>query len=112
MASMKTANRLKVAMDAGSAAFGCWQMAPGSNISRTLARTGVDFVVVDCERESTRPILWAITQRNQSYTFYSTTSVEARSTRLKMALAKTELHFDSAEFERLHNSVILEAWSV
>ncbi|TVY34506.1 2-dehydro-3,6-dideoxy-6-sulfogluconate aldolase [Lachnellula subtilissima] len=49
MATMKTANRLKVAMDKGTAAFGCWQMAPGSNISRTLARTGVDFVVVDCE---------------------------------------------------------------
>lgn len=65
MASMKAANRLKVAMDEGSAAFGCWQMAPGSNISRTLARTGVDFVVVDCERKSTRPILWHSRQRNQ-----------------------------------------------
>ncbi|TVY78255.1 hypothetical protein LSUE1_G003071 [Lachnellula suecica] len=49
MTSMKTANRLKVAMEEGKAAFGCWQMAPGSNVSRTLARTGVDFVVVDCE---------------------------------------------------------------
>jgi hypothetical protein len=25
------------------------QMIPGSNVSRTLARTGVDWVVVDCE---------------------------------------------------------------
>ncbi|CAG8973984.1 hypothetical protein HYALB_00011562 [Hymenoscyphus albidus] len=49
MASMKTSNRLKVVMEGGKAAFGCWQMAPGSNVSRTLARTGVDFVVVDCE---------------------------------------------------------------
>ena len=63
MASMKTANCLKVVMDEGTAAFGCWQMAPGSNISRTLARTGVDFVVVDCERKSTRPVLQANPQK-------------------------------------------------
>lgn len=25
------------------------QMIPGSNVSRTLARTGVDWVLVDCE---------------------------------------------------------------
>jgi hypothetical protein len=25
------------------------QMIPGSNVSRTLARTGVDWVVVDCK---------------------------------------------------------------
>ncbi|KAF4637435.1 hypothetical protein G7Y89_g638 [Cudoniella acicularis] len=47
--AMKTANHVKAVMDEGKTAFGCWQMAPGSNISRTLARTGVDFVVVDCE---------------------------------------------------------------
>jgi len=50
MAAMKDSNHLKVVMEKGKAAFGCWQMAPGSNVSRTLARTGVDFVVVDCER--------------------------------------------------------------
>ncbi|KAH6678368.1 Pyruvate/Phosphoenolpyruvate kinase-like domain-containing protein [Halenospora varia] len=49
MASMKAANRAKVVMEEGKTAFGCWQMAPGSNVSRTLASTGVDFVVVDCE---------------------------------------------------------------
>lgn len=57
MASMKNANRLKRVMDEGNSTFGCWQMAPGSNISRTLSRSGVDFVVVDCERESTE--MWA-----------------------------------------------------
>jgi 2-keto-3-deoxy-L-rhamnonate aldolase RhmA len=49
MASMIAANRLKVAFDEGRQAFGCWQMIPGSNVSRTLARTGVDWVLVDQE---------------------------------------------------------------
>jgi 4-hydroxy-2-oxoheptanedioate aldolase len=50
MASMKAANRLKVAFDEAKApALGCWQMIPGSNVARTLARTGVDWVLVDCE---------------------------------------------------------------
>jgi hypothetical protein len=52
MATMKESNHIKVVMESGRAAFGCWQMAPGSNVSRTLARSGVDFVVVDCERTS------------------------------------------------------------
>jgi len=29
--------------------MGCWQMIPGANVSRLLARTGVDWVLVDCE---------------------------------------------------------------
>jgi 4-hydroxy-2-oxoheptanedioate aldolase len=33
----------------GSASFGLWQTLPGANVSRTLARAGVDWVVVDCE---------------------------------------------------------------
>jgi len=49
MASMKAANRLMVALKGASPAFGCWQMIPGSNVSRTLARTGVDWVLVDQE---------------------------------------------------------------
>ncbi|KAE9376958.1 Phosphoenolpyruvate/pyruvate domain-containing protein [Stipitochalara longipes BDJ] len=50
MPSMKAANRLKVAFEEGKGpSMGCWQMIPGSNVSRTLARTGVDWVVVDCE---------------------------------------------------------------
>lgn len=49
MASMKAANRLKVAFDEGKQTFGCWQMIPGSNVSRQLARTGVDWVLVDQE---------------------------------------------------------------
>ncbi|KAH7403374.1 hypothetical protein BKA64DRAFT_448282 [Cadophora sp. MPI-SDFR-AT-0126] len=48
--TMQKANRLKVAFDEGKEpSMGCWQMIPGSNVSRTLASTGVDWVVVDCE---------------------------------------------------------------
>ena len=47
---MRAANRLKAALDRGQgASMGVWQMIPGSNVSRTLARTGVDWVLVDCE---------------------------------------------------------------
>jgi len=50
MALMKVANRLKVAMEDGKgASMGIWQMIPGSNVSRVIARTGVDWVLVDCE---------------------------------------------------------------
>lgn len=50
MASMKAANRLKAAFEeAKGPSMGCWQMIPGANVSRTLARTGVDWVLVDCE---------------------------------------------------------------
>jgi len=49
MTSMKAANRLKVALEEGRQAMGCWQMIPGSNVSRALARSGVDWVMVDTE---------------------------------------------------------------
>jgi 4-hydroxy-2-oxoheptanedioate aldolase len=29
--------------------FGFWQTLPGANVSRTLARAGADWVLVDCE---------------------------------------------------------------
>lgn len=45
---MQEANRLKRAMEQGPS-MGVWQMIPGANVSRTLARTGVDWVLVDCE---------------------------------------------------------------
>jgi len=47
--TMQGANRLRVVLGEGAPAFGCWQMIPGSNVSRTLARTGVDWVLVDQE---------------------------------------------------------------
>ncbi|KAM3071221.1 hypothetical protein ACMFMF_007693 [Clarireedia jacksonii] len=50
MVSMQAANRLRRVMEEGKEpAIGCWQMIPGANVSRTLARTGVDWVLVDCE---------------------------------------------------------------
>jgi len=48
MTSMKSTNRLREALQNGPA-MGCWQMIPGSNVSRSLARTGVDWVLVDME---------------------------------------------------------------
>jgi 4-hydroxy-2-oxoheptanedioate aldolase len=47
---MIKSNRLKqVFTENNRAAMGFWQMLPGSNISRALARAGADWVMVDCE---------------------------------------------------------------
>lgn len=46
---MQASNRLGTAFSEGKQSFGAWQMLPGANISRLLARSGVDWVLVDCE---------------------------------------------------------------
>ncbi|CAM1507200.1 Fc.00g068410.m01.CDS01 [Cosmosporella sp. VM-42] len=46
---MQASNRLKTALSQGRKAYGAWQMMPGANMSRVLARSGVDWVLVDCE---------------------------------------------------------------
>jgi len=47
---MMQANRLKqVLAQGGRPAMGVWQMLPGANVSRILARSGADWVLVDCE---------------------------------------------------------------
>ncbi|ODA81984.1 hypothetical protein RJ55_00489 [Drechmeria coniospora] len=46
---MQASNRLKTAFAQGRQSMGMWQMLPGANISRLLARSGVDWVMVDCE---------------------------------------------------------------
>jgi 4-hydroxy-2-oxoheptanedioate aldolase len=47
---MQNANRLRNALSSSSGlSFGAWQMLPGGNLSRTIARTGYDWVCVDCE---------------------------------------------------------------
>lgn len=47
---MKNANTLKTALTAGSGpTFGAWQMLPGGNLSRAIARAGFDWICVDCE---------------------------------------------------------------
>ena len=46
---MQASNRLKTALSQGRKSYGAWQMIPGANVSRVLARSGVDWVLVDCE---------------------------------------------------------------
>jgi 4-hydroxy-2-oxoheptanedioate aldolase len=47
---MQNANRLRKALGSHSGlSFGAWQMLPGSNLSRTIARCGYDWVCLDCE---------------------------------------------------------------
>jgi 4-hydroxy-2-oxoheptanedioate aldolase len=48
--TMQNANRLRKALSSKSAvSFGAWQMLPGGNVSRAIARAGFDWVCVDCE---------------------------------------------------------------
>ncbi|KAK2696101.1 hypothetical protein QWA68_006191 [Fusarium oxysporum] len=49
LSAMQASNRLRTALLEGKKAFGAWQMLPGANVSRVLARSGVDWVLVDCE---------------------------------------------------------------
>lgn len=47
---MEAANHLKKVLDEGKRpSMGVWQMIPGSNVSRIMARSGVDWVAVDQE---------------------------------------------------------------
>ncbi|KAJ4212351.1 hypothetical protein NW759_011739 [Fusarium solani] len=46
---MQASNRLKSSFLEGKQTFGAWQMLPGANVSRLLARSGVDWVLIDCE---------------------------------------------------------------
>jgi 4-hydroxy-2-oxoheptanedioate aldolase len=46
---MEACNRVKTTFREGKVSMGMWQMLPGANVSRILARTGVDWVLVDCE---------------------------------------------------------------
>lgn len=46
---MESCNRLKAAFAQNKQSMGMWQMLPGANVSRLLARSGVDWVMVDCE---------------------------------------------------------------
>lgn len=47
---MQKANRLRTAFAANKGpSYGIWQMLPGANISRALARSNPDWIMVDCE---------------------------------------------------------------
>lgn len=47
--TMQAANRLHSVLKAGETAYGVWQMFPGANLSRVMARCGFDWVLVDTE---------------------------------------------------------------
>lgn len=47
---MQKANTLRAALSKGNGlSFGAWQMLPGEHLSRTIARAGFDWVLIDCE---------------------------------------------------------------
>lgn len=48
--AMQRSNRLREALAANNGpSYGIWQMCPGTNISRALARSNPDWICVDCE---------------------------------------------------------------
>lgn len=48
--AMQRSNRLRtVFTENGGPSYGIWQMLPGANISRALARARPDWIMVDCE---------------------------------------------------------------
>ncbi|KAJ3520127.1 hypothetical protein NM208_g13845 [Fusarium decemcellulare] len=49
LSTMQASNKLRTALNEDRKAFGAWQMIPGANVSRVLARSGVSWVLVDCE---------------------------------------------------------------
>jgi len=56
---MKSANRVQKALAAKSpASFGAWQMLPGTNLSRAIARAGFDWICVDCEHGNIAGQFW------------------------------------------------------
>lgn len=47
---LKNSNALRKALWTGNGlSFGAWQMLPGTHLSRTIARSGFDWVCIDCE---------------------------------------------------------------
>ncbi|KAF2018692.1 Phosphoenolpyruvate/pyruvate domain-containing protein [Aaosphaeria arxii CBS 175.79] len=49
MNSLQEKSRIYQAFKRGGPSFGGWQMLPGTNSSRAIARSGVDWICVDCE---------------------------------------------------------------
>ena len=72
---MQAVNRLQKALRsrAGPTAgptFGAWQMLPGSNHARTIARCGFDWICVDTEHgniDGTLDDVWLLQAVNTSY---------------------------------------------
>ncbi|KAF1840726.1 Phosphoenolpyruvate/pyruvate domain-containing protein [Cucurbitaria berberidis CBS 394.84] len=49
MNTLQEASKLYKAFKKGGPSFGGWQMLPGTNHARAIARSGVDWICVDCE---------------------------------------------------------------
>ncbi|KAF1915181.1 Pyruvate/Phosphoenolpyruvate kinase-like domain-containing protein [Ampelomyces quisqualis] len=49
MNTLQEASKIYQAFQKGGPSFGGWQMLPGTNHARAIARSGVDWVCVDCE---------------------------------------------------------------
>ncbi|KAF2034833.1 Phosphoenolpyruvate/pyruvate domain-containing protein [Setomelanomma holmii] len=49
MNTLQEASKVYKAFKKGGPSFGGWQMLPGTNHSRAIARSGLDWVCVDCE---------------------------------------------------------------
>lgn len=48
--AMQKSNRLRTAFTENRGpSYGIWQMLPGANVSRALARASPDWIMVDCE---------------------------------------------------------------
>lgn len=48
--AIQKSNRLRAALkNKHGPSFGIWQMLPGANVSRALARANPDWILVDCE---------------------------------------------------------------
>lgn len=66
---MQAANRLQRALRTGSGlTFGAWQMLPGSNQARTIARCGFDWVLVDTEHGNIDGSIASFAPEKQYYT--------------------------------------------
>jgi 4-hydroxy-2-oxoheptanedioate aldolase len=60
---MQKANTLRAALNKGNGvSFGAWQMLPGTHLSRAIARSGFDWILVDCEHGN-------ISGKHRSYVF-------------------------------------------
>ncbi|KAF2761530.1 HpcH/HpaI aldolase/citrate lyase family protein [Pseudovirgaria hyperparasitica] len=46
---MQSFSRIQKALKGGKPSFGGWQMLPGTNHSRAMARSGLDWITIDCE---------------------------------------------------------------
>ncbi|EOA82099.1 hypothetical protein ACJQWK_05574 [Exserohilum turcicum] len=49
MNTLQEASRIYKAFQKGGPSFGGWQMLPGTNLARAIARSGVDWICVDTE---------------------------------------------------------------